>query len=196
MGVGPPRIGQRHAAREVSELGHCRGPEPERAVHMDPGTVPPGNLNGGLEGVEGSGVEVAGLETDQRGPGPFRQQPVQLGGDQPALGICGDRGGPPETEVPEAQVNGLVALLAHKAPDPRGPCKASSVEVPASISHQPPPGSGQPGEVGHGGSCSEPDVGILGQVQELQEPVPGRLLDGRDGGSGVAHARVLVPRAD
>ena len=76
---------------------------------------------------------------------------------------------------------------------PKSPSRSRS--QPASVSSRQ-RAAARPGEIGHGGSGDEADVGFLRQAQQLQQPVARSVLDGGDGGRGVAEHRVLVPGAD
>src|SRR5829696_8854756 len=64
VGVGGPRVGALDAPGEMSRGRACSGPQPERAVHVHPGTGLAGHVADGVEGIYGAGVDVTGLCAD------------------------------------------------------------------------------------------------------------------------------------
>ena len=68
--VHGPGVGLRNAAQEVKERRRGR-PQPERAIHVQPGTVTVRDLGDLIQGIEGAGADVAGLSADERGSAPL-----------------------------------------------------------------------------------------------------------------------------
>ncbi len=62
VGVGRPRIGLGGAGHQVAQRRDRGGPDPERAIDVDPGAALVGDRDQLLERIEGTGVHVARLE--------------------------------------------------------------------------------------------------------------------------------------
>ena len=70
MAVGCPRVGFLRAANEVTEGRRGRGPEPECAVDVEPGTRVRGDAGDLVERVEGARVDLARWALTIVGPSP------------------------------------------------------------------------------------------------------------------------------
>ena len=68
VAVGRPGVGQLGARQQMPVRGARPRPEPEGAVDVHPGASRVRKLAGLPERVEGAGVQLAGLEADQRRP--------------------------------------------------------------------------------------------------------------------------------
>ncbi|BCW66400.1 hypothetical protein NicSoilB4_11630 [Arthrobacter sp. NicSoilB4] len=63
--VGAPRIGPLHPGGQGGELRDGRGPESERAIHMDPRAARLCDGDCLEERIEGAGMQVSCLQADQ-----------------------------------------------------------------------------------------------------------------------------------
>ena len=68
MRVGGDGVGALDAADEMGMGGRGGGPEAEGAVDVQPGAALVGRRGDSGEGIEGAGVDVAGLGADDAGP--------------------------------------------------------------------------------------------------------------------------------
>ena len=64
--VGRPRVGALDALHVMPQRAAGGGPQPERAVHVEPGLMPAGEIGDRVERIERAGVHVAGLRADDR----------------------------------------------------------------------------------------------------------------------------------
>jgi hypothetical protein len=66
VAVGCPRVRLFHPCQQMAIPRARRRPQPESAIHMHPSAGGVGELAGFGEGIEGSRVEIAGLQADDR----------------------------------------------------------------------------------------------------------------------------------
>ena len=136
MRVGGPGVGGRRprstrcrCAREAA------GEEPERAVHVHPGAVLVGHVDRLGERVERAGVDVAGLQHDDRRPAVVARSSAgrRASGSMRPWSSAATGSGAPRPEVAQRQVDGVVPLGAHERPAPRAsrPGRGAATSQPA-----------------------------------------------------------------
>ncbi len=184
VGVGRPGVGGIHAADPVAQRGHGRGPDPERAVDVDPGAALVRDRDQPVERIEGPGIHVAGLAADDDRAIDRRERFAQRLGTHPALIVRGD---PPDALAltPQAQhlergvdrdMGPLVGDHGHRG----RALQALPLDVPAGGGEDTVPGRGKRREVGHRGAGHETNARLGRQAQQFDEPSTGDLL--RHGG--------------
>jgi hypothetical protein len=114
---------------------------------------------------------------------------------EPSLLVDVDDLGRRETGVPQRQVDRVVPLAAGQHPDRRTPDEAAR-DVPARPSEQLVPPGGDAGEVGRRRTGGEPDLTVLRQAEQVDQPRARHLLHGRHARRHLTHRGVLVPRRD
>ena len=193
VGVERPGVGQLDAGGQVRAAGRGGGPEPERAVDVEPGAVLAADGGDLRERVEGARVHVAGLGADDRGP--VAERVAQRGGVHPALvvGRQADRRVAPEPDDAQRVEDRRVRLLVRDHAHGGRADQPARLDVPARVAQHAVPGGGERGDVGHLRARDEPEAGVGGQPEQLEHPAPDGLL-GRGGGRrhGVQPG-VLVP---
>lgn len=124
------------------------------------------------------------------------QGAVQLRRINAALAVRRHRDGVSHAQIPQREIDRIMAFLPHQAADSRGTGKPGGVDVPAGFLQDAPACCRKAGEVGHRCTGDETDVGRFGQAQQVEEPMPGGRLDDRGGRRGSAEERILVPGTD
>ena len=166
------------------------GPEAEGAIDVDPGIGLFGELDE-FGRVEGAGVDVAGLETDESGLGEGGKGV----GTHAALGISrnADDAVAAEAEHGEGFEQGDVSFLADEDGEVGGGEEAEGFDIVAVGGEQRVAGGGKAGEVGHGGAADEGADGGGRDTEEIRDPAESDELE-FDGGRGHdAEGGVLVP---
>ena len=151
MGIRGPRVGGGVTRDEVRQPGARRGPEPERAVDVDPGAVRVGDGDDRLEVVERSRVHLAGLRADdQRLPGVGEHAVQELGAHPPLVVHRHDELlGPSDPEQPKRAGQRHVALLPDDDPKRRRAGETLLAEVVADLLVHGLTGGGERGDVRH-----------------------------------------------
>ena len=160
---------------------------------MNPGPRP---LNPGtdlIRGVEGTGVHVSRLQTDDRGAvdswhliRPYSSLAV----DRHALDTLTAQ--PEQTErLQKADMN----FLAYNDPDRRRPEEPLRFDVPAHRFQQRVARRGQASEVGHGRARDEPNLSLRRQTESLDQPWTTCLFESRSHRGGNFKAGILIPCA-
>ncbi len=192
MGIDAPRLRQLQPVGQVGQIGASRGPQPESAVDVHPGTGSLCSLAAGANGVEGAGINVPCLQDEdagfvQRGQGLRAQAPLIVD-----LGIFdGIRA---KAEQCHALEHGRMRVAAGDQPQARRGRQSGGVDVTAQPLAQPPACGSKAADDGHRSAADEACDGLLRQPQQLDQPALADLFKaGIDGRDSVNH-RVLVPR--
>ena len=192
VGVRGPGVRALEAAGQMPPGGRGQRPEAEGAVDVDPGT-------GGLQPrtdlvgrVEGTGVHVACLDTDDGGA----FDPGQLPRDHPPLTVHGDPVDPVATQAEHAEClqHAHMDLVADDDADRRRPEEPLRFDVPALRLKERVTRRGETGEVGGCRAAHEPDIRLSGQAEHGSQPASTDLLQRHPDGRGGLEAGVLVPR--
>ena len=196
MAVAGPGVGQRRPVDEVRPRRARRGPQAERAVDVHPGAVVPGERDRRAQVVAGPGVDVAGLQADDR-------RPRRTGGEHPAQVGDVDRavrvrrhlldGGRAQAQQPQRAVDRRVPLGPGHDPHLRRADQPVPLDVPARPGQDVVPAGRQAHGVRGLPPGDEPDGRAGRQAEQLGEPPPGGLLRRRGGGGEDGVERALVP---
>jgi len=145
--------------------------------------------------VEGAGVDVAGLETDDRGAGAGAQGFVEGLRVHAALviGPDGENVAVAEPHQVDGGVDGGVAAFAADNVDVRRALQAVDVDVPAVLAEHGVAGDGQRGEVGHLRAGHQANAGFRRQAEQIEQPFGDDFFDEGGCGRGVVDLRILVP---
>src|SRR5574342_408146 len=110
MGVRCPGVDTFYAGQQRPQPWAGSGPQPERAIHVDPRAGLVTESADLRERIDRPGVDVAGLSTDDRRSGRGSQSVVQRLRAHPSLLINSDRGEAVDahTEEPECSIDGVV----------------------------------------------------------------------------------------
>ncbi len=192
--VGRPRVRGVVAVDQPPQAGRGRCPQAEGTVDVHPCTVVVREGRRRAERVEGTRVQVARLQADDRRPVPGRERHLERVQPDAALVVGGNGRRRSEAQVAQGQVHRAVPLLPDEHPHVRGAGETEPVEVPAAGGEHVLPPRGEAGEVGHRGTGDEADVGVRRQSQQVEHPGRRGLLRGDGARSREAHAAVLVPR--
>jgi hypothetical protein len=194
--VARPRVGELGAVDEVGAGGRGGRPQPERAVDMHPGAVLAAERDGRAQVVTGAGVDVAGLQAQDRRPGrACGERSVQVGEVDRAVrvGCDGLDRGLAEAEQARGPVDRGVPLGARDDPHPRRAGQSVALDVPPCGPQHVVAGGGQPDGVGPLRAGREPDSGGGRQAQQREQPTArGAFGRRRRGGQRVVE-RALVP---
>ena len=194
--VRRPGVRLLRARREVSELRGGAGPEPERAVDVQPGPCVRTERGDLLERVEGTGVHLACLGTDDGRTARAAKCLVQRGNLHAALPVDleADRASVPEPEQPERPVDRDVALSAGEDRDGRRPGETVRLHVPADALEHGVASRGETRHVCHLAPGDEGERRGRRDPEQLLEPLARDLLDDRRRRAADDEARVLIPR--
>jgi hypothetical protein len=144
-----------------------------------------------VEGIERTGVDLTGLCADDR----RLVADAQMLGEQPPLVVCGeDVGGRAKAEHAQRSVDRAVPLLTHDGADRRRAVQTALLDVPACLGEHVMASRGEGGEARHLAAGHEPERGVLGQAEQLDEPCACDVLDDRCGRAADIQAGVLIPR--
>ena len=179
--VGRPGVRALDAAHLLPKGRRSSGPETERAVDVEPGTMPLAEVGDLVEGIERSSVDLPGLRADDRRPVEPREGFGEGRGDHPTLLVGADpnRGLPAEAQEAQGGEHRHVRLLPNDHVELRGALQSTCLDIPANAAELGAPSCRQAGEVRHLRTGGETDDGRFGQSQELQQPAGCHLL--RDG---------------
>src|SRR5262245_55079123 len=136
MAIGRPRISLRNASYQMLVMRAGRSPQSERAIHVNPGLVTPGDGNQLLEGIKRAEVDVAGLEQHNcwnRRIAPQRR--FQRLGPKAPLSVSGQIAyiGGAEAEQSHGALEGAMSLTARQNPNRRRAAETLLFNLPAAI---------------------------------------------------------------
>ncbi len=159
---------------------------------MDPGPSFVGLGGDLLEGVEGTGVHIAGLRAENGRAGDRRQRV----GTHPALAVCRhpDHAAASEAEQAEALHQRRMDLVSDHHGHRRRPGQSPLVNVPPGPGQHGVTRRGERGEVGHRRAGHEARDRRGRQAEELDQPALRHLLERGGDGRGRERTGVLVPR--
>ena len=115
-------------------------------------------LDRGAEVVERTGVDVAGLQEDDRRAAARRERLAERVDADAALLVARDRDRRAQPEVSTGEVHGAVALLADDEADRRAARHAGRLDVPSGATHHGVTGRGHARELRHRRSRRESDL--------------------------------------
>ena len=195
MGVRGPGIGEGRTGGETAAPRAGRGPQPERAVHVQPRAPRPGQRRDLLERIARSGVHVAELGTDDgrpRGPGDRFAQRV---GPHPSLPVHRHRthAGGAHPEEAQRREDRHVRLGADDHLDLRSAEQAALLDVPTRAPQHGVACRREAGGVRHLAAGDEADARRGRETEQTQQPAGGHVLDHRRGRTEDVEASVLIP---
>ena len=188
--VGRPRVRPLGASRQVAQRRARGGPEPERAVHVQPR---PGGLRGvgdRREVVAGAGVDLADLRADDRRPVVELERVDR----HPPLVVGRDHLGRAHSEQPQGPVDGDVTPRANDDAHRRRAVQPVVGDVPAALAEDVEPRGGEGRHVRDLAPRHEAERRRRWQPEQLQQPRAGDLLDDGGGGAADVEPGVLIPR--
>ena len=191
VSIGAPGVATGEAVHQVSRFRRGGGPESEGAVDMEPELSAQRMFGEGARGVEGSCVDVAGLEANDGGSGDGWQKI----GAEASVRIRRDARDAVAAKAEEGErfSNGDVAVVAHDDGKGRSAEETVGLSVPALGGEEMLTRSGEAGEIGHGGAGDEGSGGSGGKTEEFARPFESEVLEeGGDGRHG-AERDVLIP---
>jgi hypothetical protein len=196
VAIGRPRISFRQALRQATVMRAGRSPHPERAIHVNPGPVTPGEGNQLLEWIECAEVDVAGLE--QRYCGNRRiapQRRFQRLGPKTAMSVSGQIAyiGGAEAEQSHGALEGAMPLTARQNPNTRRAVETLLFDIPAALCQKRMARRGQTCHMRHLTSAHQREAGVRRQPEQFLEPVPGNFLDHRRRRPTGVQRGVLIP---
>ncbi len=196
MCVEGPGIGPLDAGRQRTQVGDDPGPDPERAVDVEPGPGGADDVGDGIERIERPGVHLSGLRHHDRRPVDAFERGGQCLGDDPApvVGLDQAEGSGPEPEKTQCPVDGRVASVPGDDGDGGCPEQPLCGDVPPDVGEHPVAGRGQGGDVCHLTARHESGPRPRRQLEQLEQPALGHVLDHGHGRRGDVGEGVLVPR--
>ena len=195
VGVGGPRVCSLDAGEEVAVAPADRRPPPERAIDVHPGASLMGDAARLGVVIEGSGVDLAGLQAHNRWAIPgseFTAKPAEVEAPLWVGPGVDDRVGA-QAEQPYRAVDRGVLVPRGDDPDRSRPGQAAAFDVPAAFGEQLVTGGGQRSGVAHLGAGDQSERGMSGQAEQVFEPHSANLLDHRLGGRARIQRGVLIP---
>ena len=173
--------------------GRC--PETDCAVDVEPRAGCRRRVCSSVEVVEGAGVDVAGLDTDDRRPVCPAELVPERFHDHPALLVGRNLmdGGSADSEEPQRPVERRVSILPGDHADQRRAVQAVTLYIPSNTGKEVVTGRGETGEVSHLPAGDESERGALGQAEQLLQPSSGDLLDDSRRGRRERQTGVLIP---
>ncbi len=195
--VGRPRVGLAHPLDEMAELGRRGGPQPERAVDVEPGARRPRECRDLGHRIHGARVHLADLRADHRRAVTAGKRRLHRIRAHSTLVIHRHRHGRRGTEPEKAQraIHRHMALPADEHADGRRTAQPIALDIPAgALEHRVPSGR-EAGHMGHLTTRHEGERGRRRKPEQLLEPLTRHLLDHGGGRAGDDEARVLVPGA-
>ena len=192
MGVERPGVGVFDAGDERRPGRRRPSPQPERAVHVQPGAALVRRPAHFAHRIARAGVHVARLYANDRprveGGQPVRPHPPLTIGRHPHHATA------TQSEEAERFHHAHVHLVAHDNGKRWSAEQPIGLHVPARPLEQRVPRRGEAREVRHRRARDEPAGGLRRQMQRLQQPAQGHRLERRRARREHCYSRVLIPR--
>ena len=170
------------AGREAAARRAGGGPEPKRPVDVAPGAVSPAELQNRIDRVEGAGVDLAGLDTDDRRAVVLSERRLELRGQHAALVV--GRHTPnalgTETEHATRDSDRHMGLFTCDHAQGRSALQAVGLHIPPRLAQDGESRRREAGEVGHLATRDETHAAAGRETQHVANPGSGHFLgDGK-----------------
>ena len=172
MGVQGPGVGLQRPRHQVPEGGAGGGPQPERAVDVQPRAVLPRCVRDLRKRVERARTDVSSLGAHDRRPCEGGECLAQRSGAHASLFVCGHPRRARAAQSQQAQGSGDsdVRLLADHHVNRRRAHQPAFFDLPPDARKHLMARGCERGKVRHHRACYESYAARCGQAQEIQQP--------------------------
>ncbi len=194
--VGRPGVRALRAGRERPQRRRRRGPQPERAVDVEPRAGLRRRVGDRVEVVARAGVHLAELGAHDRRPAAGGELGAQRVDEQPPLAVGGNLADAAraEPDEPERAAERPVPLRAGEHADRRRTDEPVALDVVADRAEDVVARGGERGRVRELASGHERERRVRRDPEQVLQPAAGDLLDDRRRGRRQREPGVLIPR--
>ena len=175
VGIGRPGVGVFDAPGEVRARRSSGGPESEGTIDVYPRPAAADVLANLGDGIEGTGIHIAGLHAHDGALGDWRH----LLPEHAPLSVAGHARDPlaPETDHREGLLHARVHFLADHDGDRRRAKQALGLDVPAGACQQGVARGRERREVRGRGAGHETAATVPGQMKQILQPIQRNLFE-------------------